>query len=137
MKKLSLVAIMAVVLLGFAFPAFSAEEELFDTQEAGRHIDEGLSLLHAKKYDAAIAELQQAVEIAPEAEAYYYLGYAYYLKGRSGDSESREKSRDYFEQAYEIDPNFTPTRIKPTEPAMEPPARMSSEPAGTAEQPKP
>jgi tetratricopeptide (TPR) repeat protein len=51
-----------------------------------------------------------------EAEAYYYAGYAYYLKGRSGDEDSRQKSVEYFDRAYEINPNFSPNKFKPTEP---------------------
>ena len=116
-KKSLLVVLFLIALLGAAvFPAH-ADEELFDTKAAAQHMDNGIAYLKAKNFDAAIREFEAAEEINPDAEAYYYLGYAYYLKGRTGDKESRIKSRENFKNAYEIDPNFTPTRLKPTEPA--------------------
>ena len=99
-----------------AAPAFAAEE-LFDTATAAKHLEQGIVFLKAKKFDPAIKEFEEAATVNPDAEAYYYLGYAFYLKGRSGDEESRKKSRDNFEKAYEINPNFSPTRYKPAEPA--------------------
>jgi tetratricopeptide (TPR) repeat protein len=116
MVKNSLIAfITAVFVIVIAAPAFPAEEP-FDTTTASKHVGQGISLLHAKKYDAAIKEFEEAASINPDAEAYYYLGYTYYLKGRNGDEESRQKSRENFSKAYEIDPNFSPTRYKPAEP---------------------
>jgi len=90
-----------------AAPAFSADE-LFDTATASKHIERGISFLKAKDFDAAIKEFDESVTIAPEAEAYYYLGYAYYMKSRKTDGESRRMSRDSFEKAYEIDQLATP-----------------------------
>jgi tetratricopeptide (TPR) repeat protein len=94
-----------------------ADEELFDTKAAAQHLDKGIAFLKAKNIDSAIKEFDAAAEINPDAEAYYYLGYAYYLKARTSDGENRNKSRENFERAYEIDPNFSPSRFKPTEPA--------------------
>ena len=95
--------------------ANAAEEELFDTKAAAAHIEKGIAHLKEKKYDAAIKELEEAVTIDPDAEAYYYLGYAYYMKGRKDDGESRKKSIEYFDEAYELDPGFTPSKFKPVE----------------------
>ena len=116
MKNKSLLVVLFLIgLLGAAvFPAH-AEEELFDTKAAAQHMDKGLAYVKAKNFDAAIREFEAAAEINPDAEAYYYLGYVYYLKGRTGDKKSRDQSRENFEKAYEIDPNFTPTRLKPAE----------------------
>ncbi|MDA8423337.1 MAG: hypothetical protein M0Z89_08405 [Nitrospiraceae bacterium] len=131
-NKSLLVVLFLIALLGAAvFPA-QAEEELFDTKAAAQRIEKGIADIQAKNFDAAITEFEAAAEINPDAEAYYYLGYAYYLKGRTGDKESRIKSRENFKNAYEIDPNFTPTRLKPTEPAPVPQSEQS-EPAATAE----
>ena len=139
-----LVFALAVVLTIIPLSGYAADE-LFDTKEASKYVDKGISLLHAKNYNAAIAAFEESVAISPEAEAYYYLGYAYYLKSRKGDSESRELSRENFEKAYELDPNFTPTRTPPAEP-MFGSAQPKQEQAGTpepaantpaAEQPKP
>ncbi len=113
MKPILLVAVLALFVL---IPLLGlAEEELFDTKAASQHLDQGVAYLKAKNFDAAISEFETSAGINPDAEAYYYLGYAYYLKGRTGDEESRNKSRENFERAYEIDPNFSPSRFKPTE----------------------
>ncbi len=113
-RVLLLVLFFAIVLAPLAA---HAEEELFDTKAAAEHIEKGIAQLKAKNYDDAIKEFDESATIAPEAEAYYYLGYAYYLKGRNKDDGNRQKSRENFEKAYEIDPNFTPTRYKPSQPA--------------------
>jgi len=109
--------VVLAILLGLAPLAAHAAGELFDTKAAGQHIDQGIALLKAKNFDAAIGKFEESAELDPGAEAYYYLGYAYYLKGRNGDMESRALSRENFEKAYEIEPNFTPTRYKPAQPA--------------------
>lgn len=127
----SLIVVIMIMLSMLAAPAFSADE-LFDTATASKHIERGISFLKAKDFDAAIKEFDESVTIAPEAEAYYYLGYAYYMKSRKTDGESRRMSRDSFEKAYEIDPNFTPARYQPSEPA--PPQTAAPSPA-TAPQP--
>jgi tetratricopeptide (TPR) repeat protein len=93
-----------------------AAEELFDTKAAADLLEKGISHLKTRNIDAAVNALEESVSIAPEAEAYYYLGYAYYMKGRTtGDNESRKKSIESFEKAYELDPDFTPSRYKPSD----------------------
>jgi len=114
-KNPVLISIAAVLVIMIATPAFPAEE-LFDSAAAAKHMEQGFLLLKAKKFDAAAREFEEAASINPDAESYYYLGYAYYLKGRSGDVDARQKSRENFARAYEIDPNFSPTRYKTTEP---------------------
>lgn len=105
-----------LMLLVFAILAAAttilAEEEMFDTATAAVHLEKGIVYLKTKSFDAAVAELEEAVSIYPNAENYYYLGYAYYMKGKSGDSESRRSSIESFERAYELDPQFTPNRLK-------------------------
>jgi len=115
MRTYRSIAVVIAFLLGLMPLMASAEEELFDTKAAVQHVEKGISLLHAKKYNAAIEEFEQSIQIAPEAEAYYYLGYAYYLRGRNGDLENKALSRENFEKAYEIDPNFTPSRTRTAE----------------------
>jgi tetratricopeptide (TPR) repeat protein len=108
------VVVMIVLLTGLCSAPLAgrAQEKLFDTKAAAEHLEQGLARLSEKHYDAAIAEFEESAEIAPDAEAYYYLGYAYYLKGKKGDAEARALSRENFEKAYEIDPNFAPVRSK-------------------------
>jgi tetratricopeptide (TPR) repeat protein len=112
-----------------------AADDLFDSKAATEHIQKGIALLKAKNFDAAIEEFDASASIAPEAEAYYYLGYAYYLKSRKGDEESRRLSLENFQKAYEIDPNFTPIRYKPVlpppAPGQQPEAAKTSPPAVT------
>jgi tetratricopeptide (TPR) repeat protein len=130
-KGIAALIIMALVITAAA-PVFSAEE-LFDTAGATKRIEQGITLLKAKKYDAAMKEFEESAAINPDAEAYYYLGYAYYLKGRAGDAESRTKSREYFDKAYEIDPNFSPFRFKPADAAH---AGMRQQPAVAPTEPQ-
>ncbi|HTG01064.1 MAG TPA: hypothetical protein VK654_10820 [Nitrospirota bacterium] len=121
------------IMLGLSPLAGYAQEDLFDSKASGEHMEQGIAQLKAKKIDAAIREFEAAAEIAPDAEAYYFLGYAYYLKGRTGDAESRRLSREYFEQAYAIEPNFSPSRLK-TEPNLLE-GQQEPEPAETATAP--
>jgi tetratricopeptide (TPR) repeat protein len=120
-----------VIIAALAFaclPATAvAEEELFDTKAAAAHIEKGIHLLKAKKTDAAIQEFEEAVAAAPEAEAYYLLGYAYYLKSKTGDDDARQKSIENFDMAYQINPNFSPNKFKPAEPINLPGGNPSGE----------
>jgi tetratricopeptide (TPR) repeat protein len=125
--------VLAAVLSTTPLAGYAADE-LSDTQTAAKHVEQGIAHLKANNLDAAISEFEESNEILPDAESSYYLGYAYYLKSRKDNGENRKKSLEYFEQAYEIDPNFSPARYKTVEPTPEPttPAPPSSE-----EQPKP
>ena len=114
----SMVFVLTVMLCLAAASAF-ASEELFDTATASIHMEQGISCLKAKDFDAAINAFDESAGIAPEAEAFYYLGYAYYMKSRKVDGESRNLSLENFKKAYEIDPNFSPTRYRVPEPALQ------------------
>ena len=108
-----------MMVIAFAPASRAAEEEpLFDTKAATADLEKGLGLVKAKKYDEGIQLFEEAAATNPdvEAEAYYYAGYAYYLKSKSGDEDSRQKSIEYFDRAYEINPNFSPNKFKPAEP---------------------
>lgn len=109
MRKV-LAVIFAVLLAAFTWTTlFAADEEpLFDTEAAAEHLASGNKLIAKRNYDAAIEEYEEAVSSAPSAEAYYRLGYAYYLKGRAGDEDARQMAMENFEMAYDMDPNFSP-----------------------------
>jgi tetratricopeptide (TPR) repeat protein len=143
----SLVFVLTVMVSMAAAPAYPADE-LFDNATASKLMEQGISFLKANNFDAAIQEFDELTSVAPEAEAYYYLGYAYYMKSRKVDGDSRRLSMENFEKAYEIDPNFSPTRYKPLEPAPLPATKPSTaavpveaqppaQPPPTQEQPKP
>jgi len=117
-KIACILMVMVVIAIAPAGWAAEKEEPLFDTKAAAAGLEKGLSLVKSKKYDAAIAAFEEAAATSPdvEAEAYYYAGYAYYLKSKSGDEDSRQKSVEFFDRAYEINPNFSPNKFKPAEP---------------------
>lgn len=110
--------LMVMVVMAFAPAGRAAEEPLFDTKAAAAGLEKGLGLVKAKKFDEAILLFEEAAATSPdvEAEAYYYAGYAYYMKSKSGDEDSRQKSIEFFDRAYEINPNFSPNKFKPEEP---------------------
>jgi tetratricopeptide (TPR) repeat protein len=114
-RRLSGLIIVLALLSFAAVPLFSAEEDLFDSKTAKEHLEKGLSYLKARNYRSAVTALEESIANSPDADAYYYLGYAYYLIGRSGDAESRKKSIECFDKAYELNPAFTPAREKTEE----------------------
>ena len=115
-KALIMTLLVTAIITAMQIVMSYAADELFDTKTAAEHLEKGIAHLRAKQYDAAIDELEQSASIYPEAESFYYLGYAYYMKGRKGDQGSMKKAMENLEQAYEIDPNFTPTKYRPEEP---------------------
>src|SRR3990170_5193251 len=117
-NRLTALCVLAFVLI--LAPALGrSAEELFDTKAATQHTEKGIAHLKAKNYDAAIKEFEESSAIYPDAEAFYYMGYAYYMKGKiNNDSESRKRSAENFDKAYELNPNFTPSRFKPEEAAV-------------------
>lgn len=124
------IALLLLSLLLLAVPVLTAaaEEELFDTAAAAAAREQGIAALRHRNIDAAIEAFEDAVAAAPDAESYYLLGYAYYVKGKAGDAESRQKAMENFNQAYEINPNFTPSKFKPediTMPGAQQPAAQS------------
>ncbi len=130
MGKSRMLVFVLFIAVGLLPLTARAAEELFDTKTASDHIEKGVEKLKAGNYDAAIGEFEEASSISPDAEAYYYLGYAYYMKGKkTGDGESRKKSLEYFNEAYEINPNFTPSRYKPAMPQEQQPAATAPAPA--------
>jgi len=79
------------------------EEPLFDDQLAAVYYQKAVQLYQKRNYSKAIDELEKAIEINPDQkEAYYLLGYAYYKEGKMN------LSRDAFNQAYKLDPKYTP-----------------------------
>lgn len=125
-KSLIMMLLITAIITEMQIVSYAADE-LFDAKTAAQHMAKGIAHLKAKQYDAAIDELSESASVYPEAEAFYYLGYAYYMKGRQGDGESRKNAMENFEQAYELDPNFTPTRYKPAEPLPSKPEQKNIE----------
>jgi len=147
--RISLILLSLAMFVGLLSPAL-AEEELFDTKAAAEYRQQGIESLRHKDYNAAIEAFEDAVASSPDAESYYLLGYAYYMKGKMGDDESRIKAVENFNQAYQISPNFTPSKFKPEDITMPaagqpgeqslgdaaPATRKDAAPAPQAPQPK-
>ena len=131
MAKNRLLVITLLGMLSMAAARAGTADEAFDTA-AAKHLEQGFSQLKAKNYDAAIKEFEASAEISPEAEPYYYLGYIYYLKSRKDNGQNRQKSLENFEKAYEIDPNFSPAREKPSVP-IEAEVQTTAKPAEAGE----
>ena len=118
MGKIKLVIFVAVIMMLCILPGLGqAADELFDTADATALVNKGVADLVVGHYDAAIEALEESVGIDPQASAFYYLGYAYYMKSKKGDGEDRTKAMENFDKAYELDPSFTPIKIKTNEPA--------------------
>jgi tetratricopeptide (TPR) repeat protein len=122
MGKNKPVIFIAVMMLFILPGPGHAADELFDTEAATALVEKGVADLKAGRYDAAIEAFEESVGINPEAPAFYYLGYAYYMKGKKSNGENRVKAMENFDKAYELDPNFTPMNISTDEPAAEAPA---------------
>ncbi len=136
-NRLTALYVLAFVLMLAPASSHSAED-LFDTKAATQHTEKGIIHLKAKNYDAAAKEFEESSAISPDAEAFYYLGYAYYMKGKiSNDGESRKKSMENFDKAYELNPNFTPTRFKPEETEAVKPKQKEGKKGGPQSQPQP
>jgi len=125
-KALIMALFITAIITGIGIVSYAADE-LFDTKTAAEHMAKGIAHLKAKQYDAAIDELEKSASVYPEAETFYYLGYAYYMKGRKGDGENRKKAMENFDQAYELDPNFTPTGLWPAKPLPPKPEQKNTE----------
>ena len=117
MGKFKPVIFVAIMMLCILPRPGHAADELFDTAAATALVNKGVADLVAGRYDAAIEALEESVGIDPQAPAFYYLGYAYYMKSKKGDGEDRTKAMENFDKAYELDPSFTPIKIKTNEPA--------------------
>jgi tetratricopeptide (TPR) repeat protein len=106
----------AVLLFCAAVSVAHSEEDLFDVKTAALYIEQGTAYLKAGDLDSAIDKFEESAAVNPDAQAYYFLGYAYYLKSKRGDAGSREQARENFGKAYELDPGFSPSGGKTTAP---------------------
>lgn len=96
---------MAVWILAFVLlaPTGAWTEELFDLNASQAHFQSGLQYYFQSQYPAAIHEFQEALSINPDdARSYYFLGYAYYRL------RELEKAQEAFDQAYQLNPQYSP-----------------------------
>jgi Tfp pilus assembly protein PilF len=95
---------MAVWMLAMVLWATgTGAEELFDLNASQTHFQNGLQFYFQNQYPAAVHEFQEALSINPDdARSYYFLGYAFYRLGEM------EKAREAFDQAYQLNPQYSP-----------------------------
>jgi tetratricopeptide (TPR) repeat protein len=65
-------------------------------------LDKAYSYYFQGKMPEAIKIMKEYVKEKPDARVLYFIGYAYY------EMKDMESARRYFEEAYLIDPDFTP-----------------------------
>lgn len=91
--KRSIFVLVLIFLLATAASAFASAESEYET---------ALKLYHSGKYKQAAEYLKGYVNSTPDPSAYYLIGYSLYKLGKFSEA------TQYFEQAYLIDPNFSP-----------------------------
>jgi len=81
------------------------------TEAAVEAIDRGLSAYWRHNWTAAQAEFQAALDADPQsAAAAFYLGYSIYKQYELRPfSPEKERAREMFARAFELDPTFSPT----------------------------
>jgi len=75
------------------------------------HIDAGLKAFKKRRFAAAQAEFQKAVDADPQsAAANFYLGYAYYKIAEPSrrNTAGKRRAAELFAKAFELDPRFQP-----------------------------
>jgi tetratricopeptide (TPR) repeat protein len=65
-------------------------------------VEKAYNLLYQGKVDTAIEFMEVYVNERPNAEAYYFLGYAYYEK------KQMDKANEYFSKAFKLKSFYSP-----------------------------
>jgi tetratricopeptide (TPR) repeat protein len=82
----------------------------FSSVSMAQDLSKAYSLYFQGKMKEAIKIMEEYVAEHPDAKVLYFIGYSYY------ELKNWKMARKYFEEAYLIDPNFTPIPQKmPTE----------------------
>jgi tetratricopeptide (TPR) repeat protein len=79
---------------------------------AAASIDAGIAAFKKRRFAAARAEFEKAEAADPQsAAAAYYLGYTYYKLGEPSKrmNANKEKAKELFAKAFQLNPTFTPT----------------------------
>lgn len=76
---------------------------------ADSEYDTALQYYYKGRYEEAVKYLKEYVERKPDPSAYYLIGYSLYELGRY------KEANQYFEEAYLVDPNFSPEKSGLTE----------------------
>jgi len=95
MKKIAFITAMffLTVLIGTALAQVDSEYAA------------ALKYYNSGKYEEAVKRFKEYVKKNPMASAYYRIGYALYELGK------HKEAHKYFEEAYFVDPEFSPVLI--------------------------
>ncbi len=96
MKKVVLVFIAILALCAMPVQSSAARNGEYDA---------ALKAYYSGHYKKAVGDLKDYVSRKPDAAAYYLIGYGLYKLGKYKDA------TEYFDQAYLIDPTFSPEEI--------------------------
>jgi tetratricopeptide (TPR) repeat protein len=78
-------------------------------------IDAGIAAFKRRRFTQAEAEFSRAVSADPgSAAAHFYLGYTHYKMGEPPRrmNAHKERAREEFAKAYELDPGFRPVWVR-------------------------
>jgi tetratricopeptide (TPR) repeat protein len=92
-------------------PSPVASADIAPSGPAGEAIGAGLAAFKKRRFAKAEIEFRKAVEAEPQsAAANFYLGYTYYKMGerRGRMNEEKQKAKELFAKAFELDPQFRP-----------------------------
>jgi len=95
--EMSMKAITLVVTICFALIFASSV-----SAEKGPDYDQALKYYDSGNYQESVRIFKEQVKKRPDASAYYRIGYGLYRLGKHSEAEG------YFQQAYLIDPTFSP-----------------------------
>lgn len=93
MKKTTFIIAMFFMLIILSGTALTEVDTEYDT---------ALKYYNSGKYEEAVEYFKGYVQETPDASAYYRIGYALYKLGKHNEAHK------YFDDAYLIDPNFSP-----------------------------
>lgn len=100
-----------VIVLTFIFIVFGAA---FSQAQEG-YFEKGVQAYLKKDFKAAAGYLKEAVALKPDPSAYYLLGYSTYILSKKASGEKKRllgsEAADYFNEAYLIDPGFSPRSL--------------------------
>jgi tetratricopeptide (TPR) repeat protein len=110
--------LLATVLLSAALapqappPAAAAAEPPAVTAATDPYVSAGIAAFKKRRFAAARAEFEKAEAANPQsAAAAYYLGYTFYKLGEPSKrmNANKEKAKELFAKAFQLDPAFTPS----------------------------
>jgi len=101
MKRVLYMIVMIVMIISLSLMMAPG---VLNAQPNGTY-DHALSQYKAGNFKEAVKELRDYLQKRPEPSAYYLMGYALYELGRY------EEAMKYFDEAYLVDPEFTPEKI--------------------------